>query len=73
VAVPAGPRLGDASTGLRFVVRMGREGLAVDGKAIVVADHGVSVTIVSVGMNRTGHPRVEKIAATSVEKLDLTR
>jgi len=63
------PRLGDASTGVRFVVRMGREGLAVYGKAIVVAAHGMSVTIVSGGENRTDTRELKKIAATAVEKL----
>lgn len=63
------PRLGDASTGVRFVMRMPKPNPVMHGKMVVVAWHDVSVTLLVMGLTKPDQPEVENIAASALRKL----
>ena len=65
------PRLGDASAGIRFVVRPPGTGMTIEGSLISVARRGVAATILLINYPRGGNPReLNRIATTAIRKLD---
>jgi hypothetical protein len=64
------PRLGDASSGIRFSVRPSAFGMTIDGRLIAVARRGVSVTIVQINSSPRDQREFYAIAATAIRKLD---
>ncbi|MEU7908920.1 hypothetical protein [Actinoplanes sp. NPDC049118] len=63
------PRLGDAATGIRFVMKMKEPETTMHGKMVVVASGDISATIMVLGLTKPDQGEVEKIAAAAVEKL----
>jgi len=63
------PRLGDASSGVKVVMRMPEPNPTMHGKMVVVAWRDVSVTLVVMGSAKPDQHEVEKIAATALRKL----
>jgi hypothetical protein len=63
------PRLGDASTGLRLVLKMVDPTPDMYGKVVVIAWHDVSIALVVVGVTEPDQHKVEKLAAKALRKL----
>jgi hypothetical protein len=68
------PRLGDASSAIRFRVRpagpMGPMAMDIRGILISVARRGVSVTLVQVNGSRADERELYRVAVTAIRKLD---
>jgi hypothetical protein len=64
------PRLGDASAGMRFVVRPAATNMVIQGKLISVARGDVAVTILIINAPDRGQRELNLVAATAIRKLD---
>jgi hypothetical protein len=63
------PRLGDASTGVQFVMDMPKPTPKMHGKMVVVAWRDLSVTLLVISMTKPDQQELEKVAATALGKL----
>ncbi|WP_433306930.1 hypothetical protein ACQP2F_22120 [Actinoplanes sp. CA-030573] len=64
------PRLGDASSGIRFSVRPAATNLVIQGRLISIARRGVAVTIILINAGPHDQRDLNTIAAAAVRKLD---
>ena len=67
------PRLGDASAGVRYVLRMGNPEQVSHAMAITVALRGVYLKILVLGKNEPDSRELDRIARIAVAKLKRTR
>jgi hypothetical protein len=64
------PRLGDASSGMRFIVRPAATNLVIQGKLISVARGNVAVTILLINSANRDQRELNLVATTAIRKLD---